>query len=54
MVFSCVCDFFFFGGGGDVDTITLESLNQSEPNFHATLLSRIARASLKIGIAGHA
>ena len=42
------CFIFLF-----VSTITLESLNQSEPNFHTWLLSRIARASLKMGITGH-
>ena len=38
IVFSCVCDFFFLDvcmfGCLFVDTITLERLNQSEPNFH--------------------
>ena len=62
IVFNCVCDFFFwmlvclfvclyvclF-----VDTITLERLNQSEPNFHIWLLTGIALASSKMGIAGH-
>ena len=33
-------------------TITLESLNQSEPNFHTWLLSRQPRPSSKMGIAG--
>ena len=34
---SVACDFFFFWGGEGVfvDTITLERLNQSEPNFHS-------------------
>ena len=36
-----------------VSTITLESLNQSEPNFHTWLLSRQPRPSLKMSIAGH-
>ena len=38
---SCVCDFFFFSFY--ITTITLEGHNQSEPNFHTQLLSRIAR-----------
>ena len=42
--------FFFFLS---VDTITLESLNQSEPNFHTRLLTEIARTISKMGIAGH-
>ena len=36
-----------------VTTITLESLNQSEQNFNTWLLSRKARPSSKMGIAGH-
>ena len=36
-----------------VPTITLESLNQSEPNFHTWLLSRQPQPSSKMGIAGH-
>ena len=36
-----------------VDTITLERLNQFEPNFHTLLLTGIARPSSKMGIAGH-
>ena len=36
-----------------VDTITLERLNQSKPNFHTWLLTGIARPSSKMGIAGH-
>ena len=36
-----------------VDTITLERLNRSEPNFHTWLLTGIARPSSKMGIAGH-
>ena len=31
IVFSCMCDYFF---SLFVTTITLERLNQSEPNFH--------------------
>ena len=34
-------------------TINLESLNQSEPNFHPWLLSRQPRPSSKMGIASH-
>ena len=34
-----------------VPTITLESLNQSEPNFHTWLLSRQPRPRSKMGIA---
>ena len=36
-----------------VDTITLERLSQSEPNFHTRLLTGIAWPSLKMGITGH-
>ena len=39
---------FFFS----VDTITLEWLNQSEPNFHTWLLTGIALIKSKMGIAG--
>ena len=36
-----------------VTTITLERLNQSEPNFHTRFLTETARPSTKLGIAGH-
>ena len=36
-----------------VPTITLESLNQSEPNFHTWLISRQPQPSSEMGIAGH-
>ena len=36
-----------------VDTITLERLNQSEPNFHTRLLTEIARPGSKMGTVGH-
>ena len=45
--------YFFFFFFLDLDTMTLGSLNQSEPNFHTWLLSRIAQESSKTGIAGH-
>ena len=45
--------FFFFFGCMFVDTITLERLNQSKPNFHTRLLTGIVRPSSKMGIAGH-
>ena len=47
IVFSCICDFL------SVTTITLERLNQSEPNFHTRLLTEIAWSCMKMGIAGH-
>ena len=58
IILSCVCNlsfffFFFFFFFFLVTMITLESLNQSEPNFHTWLLSRKARPRSKIGIAGH-
>ena len=58
VVLSCVCDFFLFSFIYlfmyvlYVTTITLESLNQSEPNFHTWLLTGIAQPSSKMGIAG--
>ena len=36
-----------------VTMITLERLNQSEPNFHTRLLTEITRPCTKMGIAGH-
>ena len=48
IVFSRVCDFFFF-----FFTITLERLNLSKPNFHARILAEIARPCAKMGITGH-
>ena len=36
-----------------VTLITLERLNQSEPNFHTRLLTEIARPCTKMDIAGH-
>ena len=42
VVFSCVCDFVLSYFIFSVTTITLERLNQSEPNFHTRLLSEIA------------
>ena len=42
--------FFFFLS---VYTITLERLNQSDPNFHTRILTEIARPRTKMGIIGH-
>ena len=60
IVFSRVCDFvlfffiyFIYLFICSVYTITLERLNQSEPNFHTRLLTEIARPCTKMGIAGH-
>ena len=58
IVFSRICDFvlflfiysFLFWS---VITITLERLNQSEPNFHTSLLTEIARPCTKMGITTH-
>ena len=36
-----------------VYTITLERLNQSEPNFHTGILTEIAQPCTKMGITGH-
>ena len=49
VVFSCVCDFVLFYFIFSATTITLERLNQSEPNFHTRLLSEIAWPCTKMG-----
>ena len=49
VVFSCVCNFVLFYFIFSVIMITLERLNQSEPNLHTRLLSEIAWPCTNMG-----